>query len=483
MNVHELPQESGPKISNQTVTAGRFGREIEMAKGEKRVIRSDQGVRAARNDTGKPVTFNVEGVPGLRLRVGPSRDGVPGVKSWIVQFTAEGRPSSTGLGCYPAVTLAMAKAEARRIYVLAKAGTSVVQARRDAAVDRALTFETVARDVHAAATARFKNERDVATWLASLATYVFPRIGDRPIARLTRAEVVGTILAVEKTGKKEVARKLWHRCRQVTQIACDRGLIASDPLEAARSPVRKAAVEHRVALPASALPAFLAALPARRFEPATRAYLEVLALTAVRPGELAPARWGEIDLDAAVWRVPARRMKVARETDHVVPLSPRAVACLRDLAAALNVDPVADLGVYVFARVSTRKPPSATALLKAARSVLPGYGEITLHGFRACFRTWAQEAEADPDVAEAVLGHFGSAVSRAYARSAMVARRRALLDLWARHASGEAAADPSPFAPVMAVDPAPSPPSASSPPASPPGGVIDLAAYRGARRA
>ena len=152
-----------------------------------------------------------------------------------------------------------------------------------------------------------------------------------------------------------------------------------------------------------------------------------------RSGETLGAQWREIDLHAATWTVPASRMKTGDAFS--VPLSERAVAILADARRVARKEPTAD--GFVFPGVIPKRPLSNMALAMLMRRM--GV-DATAHGFRTSFRTWCSDVAHVPfEVAEACLSHrVGSAVSRAYARSDMLERRRPVMDEWAAFLPGEA---------------------------------------------
>jgi integrase len=186
--------------------------------------------------------------------------------------------------------------------------------------------------------------------------------------------------------------------------------------------VRK--VEHLAALPYAELPAFLANLRARAAV-ASRA-LEFLVLTAARTGEVIGARWAEIDMVDKAWTVPAGRMKADRE--HRVPLSPRAVAILKEMLAARPGD---DDNAFIFPGPKPGEPLSNMALLMLLRRM--GCGSLTVHGFRATFKTWVSERTSfQNEIAEAALAHvIGDKVEQAYRRTDLFEKRRQLMQRWA----------------------------------------------------
>ncbi len=182
-------------------------------------------------------------------------------------------------------------------------------------------------------------------------------------------------------------------------------------------------VKHHAALPYAEVPAFLMALGGR--EGVAALALRFLILTATRTGEALGARWDEIDLDVATWKIPASRMKAGRE--HRMPLSDEAVALLKALPRA---------GDYVFPGQRLRKPLSNMALLQALRRM--NRGDLTAHGFRSSFRDWAAERTNYPrEVIEASLAHtIGSKVEAAYLRSDLIEKRRGLMAEWGRWCAG-----------------------------------------------
>jgi integrase len=250
------------------------------------------------------------------------------------------------------------------------------------------------------------------------------------------------VLEPIRTTKPETASRVRQRIENVLDFAKVRGYRDGenparwrghlDKLLPARSKVRR--VEHLAALPYPALPAFLANL--RRREAAAARALEFLILTAARTGEVIGARWSEIDLVDKTWTVPAARMKAHRE--HRVPLSPRALAILQEMQPARLTD---DGNAYVFLGPRPGKPLSNMAFLMLLRRM--GLDDLTVHGFRATFKTWASERTSfQNEIVEAALAHvIGDKVEQAYRRGDMFERRRRLMQSWADYCGKPAAAD------------------------------------------
>jgi integrase len=156
--------------------------------------------------------------------------------------------------------------------------------------------------------------------------------------------------------------------------------------------------------------------------------LQFCILTAARPGEVRGATWAEVDQGAKVWTVPAERMKAGKV--HRVPLSDDALAVLR------IVEPLADgIDALLFPSQKPGKPLSNVTLAAVLKRLdVP----VTVHGFRSTFRDWAEEATAFPhEVKEAALAHtIENKVERAYRRTDLFEKRRAMMEAWASHAMG-----------------------------------------------
>jgi integrase len=177
-------------------------------------------------------------------------------------------------------------------------------------------------------------------------------------------------------------------------------------------------------LPANEMPAFLKALCGYDGGERTRMALELLILTAVRPGELRGIRWEEIDLEKRLWRIPGPRMKM--KTEHIVPLSAQA---MRLLEAAQTFS--GNKGLVFRSPFYPGKPLSDGTLNSAL--VRLGYkGKTTAHGFRTLFSTWANESGWNADVIERQLAHQDHDEVRAtYNLAQWLEERKSLMSWWA----------------------------------------------------
>lgn len=363
---------------------------------------------------------------GLWLQIGPT-----GAKSWIFRYQMNGRARQMGLGSVDTFGLKEARERARAARQLVADGVDPIDAkhRKLAAAKaenaKAVTFDEAARRYIEAHQAGWKNQKHGAQWAATLKEYASPTIGALPVALIDTAHVM-TILEPIWATKTETASRVrgrieavldWSKARHYRDgenPARWRGHL--DKLLPARSRVAK--VRHHAALSYADLPAFAARIRANPFVSARA--LEFLVLTAARTGESIGAQWSEIDLDAALWTVPAERMKGGRE--HRVPLCDRAVSILN----ALPRD-----GAFVFPGGRKGKPLSNMAMLQLLRG-MEGCENLTVHGFRSAFRDWvAEQTSFSGEVAEAALAHtIGDKVEAAYRRGDALEKRRELMAAW-----------------------------------------------------
>ena len=347
-----------------------------------------------------------------------------GSKSWIQRIAIGGRRHDIGLGPFPVVGLA----EARR---RAFANRVAIAERRDPLADKRRakvpTFREAAVQTFEANRPRWRNNKTTANWMQGMEKRVFPAIGDMPVDRIGREDVL-RILTPVWTEKPEIARKLRERIRATLRWAQAHGHVENNVAGEAISgalPAMPRIKAHFRALPYQEVAAALETVEASGATLAGKVCFRFLVLTACRSGEARGAMWGEINLDAREWRIPASRMK--GKAEHRVPLSDAAMDVL-DQARTLD-----DGSGLIFPSPARRgRPMSDMALTAVLRRT--GLAERTVvHGFRSAFRDFASERTSAPHaVMELSLAHaVGSAVEQAYARSDLLEKRRALMQRWA----------------------------------------------------
>ena len=358
----------------------------------------------------------------LYLNVAPG-----GSRSWVQRLTINGKRHHVGLGSCSVVNYTLASAKAMRNLVAIHDGRNPIaearEAQRQAKIPTfseamALTFESLR--------SRWSSAKTAAKWRGLLVNYAVPLMAKR-VDAITQQDVLTVLLPVYKTAPDSACR-LRQNVRAVLAHAEAQGFVsrnvAAEAIDGALPTITKAAKRHHDALPHTAAADVFAAVSGDA-NVAASLLLRFIMLTAVRFGEAAGATWGEIDLDAATWIVPAEHMKTGAE--HRVPLSPAAVELLtaaQDIAdGSGNVFPSPYRSGGLVSREVTIK------LLRSATN-LPA----TIHGLRSTFRDWCAETGRNREVAERALAHaIGGEAEQAYFRSDLFEPRAALMASWANY--------------------------------------------------
>ena len=239
---------------------------------------------------------------------------------------------------------------------------------------------------------------------------------------------------MEARGAGDQAGRVLQRVKAIYRWAVTHERIDSNPmLDLVPSEILKPrTVQHRAALPDRELPQFLAKLAAYEGDVHTVQALHFLMLTAARPGEVRGARWAEIDLEAALWVIPADRMKMGHE--HQVPLS------LQALQGLHTMRPLTGEGELVFPSPVYMSRPLSENTFNSALARMGYKFEATAHGFRALFSTIANEKGFNADVIERQLAHKErNKIRAAYHRSTYTADRAKLMQWWADYLDGRKA--------------------------------------------
>jgi integrase len=281
--------------------------------------------------------------------------------------------------------------------------------------------------------AGWKNDKHRGQWAATLTTYADPLIGELSVASIETGHIC-KILEPIWTSKSETASRVRGRIERILDWAAARGYRSGDnparwrghldKLLPPRGKVQR--VRHHPALPWQEVPEFVTRLRANGSLSAKA--LEFTILTASRTGEVMNARWSEINAEAALWTVPAERMKSGRE--HRVPVSRRALALLTEIPRIKGND-------FVFPGSQAKRPLSNMAMLQLLRGMKPKT-ELTVHGFRSSFRDWAGECTSHPrEVIETALAHvIADKTEAAYRRGDALEKRRRLMADWCNYCGG-----------------------------------------------
>lgn len=357
---------------------------------------------------------------GLYLLVAPA-----GSASWVFRYTLRGRKREMGLGSAADFTLAQARERASAQRRLLADGVDPIEARRAAQAQPdapARTWGQAKAEFIAARAGEWRNQAQRAQWEQSLAAY--GPADSLPVAALDTDAVVACLRPEWRTGGKvETMTRVRGRIERIWDAERVRGFVSGENPARWRGhlehllprPAKVAKTAHHAAMPYGALPGFWRDLVDGKTH--SRAALQFAILTAARTAEVTGARWAEFDLQAALWTVPAARMKAGRE--HVVPLVPAAVTLLR---ARQGLD-------APFAM-------SEAAMLQLLQRQMGR--PYTVHGFRSAFRDWcAEETDFPGEVAEMALAHvIADETEAAYRRGNLLTKRRALMEAWAAYLAG-----------------------------------------------
>lgn len=369
---------------------------------------------------------------GMYLQVSPT-----GSKRWFLKYRIAGKEKQLALGSYPAMSLAEAR-RARDAAKLQKAdGVDPIEARKIArlkAINPAGdSFQVVALEWYGKQRPQWSDAHAVRA-LRQFERDLFPWLGSRRMSEITPMELLATLRKIEERGAVETADRGLMLARQAWRYAVATGRaerdIAAD-LKGALTPYRS---KHFAAITDPVqLGGLIRAIRAYKGGVIVRAALQLAPILFTRPGELRGASWSEIDLDAALWTIPAARMKRSKAgkesgDPHLVPLPRQAVEILRGLHGFTGH------GVMVFpGERSHERPMSENAVRVALLSLGCSPETQTWHGFRATARTMlAERLDVDPLVIEAQLAHaVKDANGRAYNRTQYMRQRTEMMQAWA----------------------------------------------------
>jgi integrase len=370
---------------------------------------------------------------GLYLEISPT-----GSKRWFWKYRMASLERRLALGNYPEVSLKQARTMRDEAKALKAEGKDPVQQRKvkklKASNPLGNTFKEIALEWF---------ERQKGKWSSTHATRakrqlerdLFPWIGERRLYEIEPVELLATLRKIEARGAIETADRGLMLCRQIWRYGVATGRVTRDmtaDLKGALTPYT--ATKHFAAITDPIeLGILLRAIDAYKGTPIVRAALKLAPLLFQRPGELRAAAWAEIDLDNALWTIPAIRMKRTKEgklngEPHTVPLSKQVVQILREL------EPYSGHGTMVFPGERNHERPISENSVRTAL-ISMGYtpDKHTWHGFRATARTMlAERLEVDPLIIEAQLAHaVKDANGRAYNRTTYLKQRTGMMQQWA----------------------------------------------------
>jgi integrase len=385
---------------------------------------TDIAIRNARA-AAKPVKLADGG--GLHLLITPA-----GGKLWRLKYRIDGKEKQLAIGAYPAIGLAEARRRRDDARQLVAAGKDPsLEKRRGKArsrIEAANTFNAIAAEY--CAKRKRDGEKGWAPATASRSEYLLGllngSVGQMPITDIEPADLLDAVRKIERKGNLESARRTLQLAGMVFRYAVATARLASDPTRDLRGALTAPKVTHYGAITdASRVGELLRAIDGYEGMGIAKLAMQVAPHVFVRPGELRSAEWSEIDLDAAVWTIPAGKMKTRKP--HTVPLSRQAIALFREAQSFSGASG------YVFPSIRTRARPMSENTINAGLRRL-GYAsdEMTAHGFRAMASTLLNESgKWSPDAIERALAHGDNdKVRAAYHRGAHWKERVEMAQWW-----------------------------------------------------
>lgn len=364
---------------------------------------------------------------GLQLWVMPT-----GGKLWRLAYRFDGKQRKLSIGSYPEIDLRTARTQRDEAKAVLRSGRDPSEQKRLQKIagreSRAVTFELIAAEL----VDKKKREGKAAgtiekfEWLLGFAK---ADLGSRAITEINAAEVLAVLRKVERRGTHESAKRLRSVIGQVFRYAISTARGKDDPTFALRGALTVPTVKRRAAVTsAKDFGGLLRSIADFEGQPTTRAALQLMALLFPRPGEMRFAEWREFDIDAAVWVIPAARMKMGKE--HHIPLPRQALEIL------VGLKEVTGAGKLLFPSLRTVKRPMSENTMNAALRRM-GYSkdEMTPHGFRATASTLLNESGLwHHDAIERALAHVEkNDVRRAYARGEHWEERVRMAKWWSDH--------------------------------------------------
>lgn len=364
-------------------------------------------------------------------------------KSWIFRYTWEGKRASMGLGSYPDLELSAARDMAQKLREGIIVGIHPVTT-REAIKAGNVAATTPAPKVNPKIKEQFancatayieshksgwKNKKHVQQWINTIESYAVPHFGNRHVNQISLKDIKKMLDPIWYK-KPETASRVQGRVERILDWATVQGYRSGDnpcrwknflqeiypAPEQVKLSLNGGEERHFASMPYEEIPDFYREL--RKRSGVGVLALRFTILSAARSGEVFGAIWDEVDLEKKVWIIPPRRMKMKKE--HVVPLTDEMISVLEE---------VPKLNQFVFP--GTKSGKSISNMTMAMQLKKMGYGGFTVHGFRASFRTWAEDNTDYPhSTLERALAHSVQGVEKSYNRGKQLDRRRELMDEW-----------------------------------------------------
>ena len=375
-----------------------------------------------KNSKPKTKSYRIYDERGMYLEVSPA-----GHKYWRLKYRFAGVEKRLALGVYPETSLAQARDkrdEARQILKNGNdPGVIRQEAKIQANISSGMSFETVAREWFEKRKHEWTQDH-ADNVIHRLEVNIFPRLGHRPVSRITAPEVLTVLRVIESRGALHLAGRLKQTCGLIFKFAIATGKAENNPVSNLDRALKSPVVKHHAYVKESDLPKFYKRLVKSDADPQTKLAIRFLILTFVRTTELRAAEWSEFNFDKSEWRIPAERMKM--KVQHIVPLSRQAIEVLRELQNHSGNRQ------HVF---PNRHRPDTYMSENTILFALYGMQykhRATGHGFRSTASTILNENGFAPDVIERQLAHSErNSVRAAYNYAQYLPERRKMMQWYA----------------------------------------------------
>ena len=371
--------------------------------------------------TGKEQTFSDGNCLVLRVRAN-------GTKSWRFKYTVNKKVTKISLGAYPAVTLAEARSVAVNYMQLLAKG---IDPKEYESTKKLEASRKLANTFLAAAELWFERKQPTVTphhaareW-RTLEMYIFPKLKDTPLENITAIDTIEILRPLEADAKHSTIKRICQSLNQIMDYSVNHGFINANPLAKIIKVFTKNTVEHMATIRPEELPDFLTALNgSQTIQNKTKLLILWQLHTMTRSKEAAGTKWADINIEDAVWVIPAEEMK--RRRVHRVPLTPATLAILEQMK------PLSGHHEYVFPSERNEKSHASTYTVNAAIKRSLGYKDkLVAHGLRSVASTALHEKGYDSLLVEACLAHADENETRAaYNRSDYLEQRRPIMSWW-----------------------------------------------------
>ncbi|MGV6989358.1 tyrosine-type recombinase/integrase [Testudinibacter sp. P80/BLE/0925] len=334
------------------------------------------------------------------------------------------------LGAYPEISIAQARQKREEFRILLAQGIDPQIKREQEKLEKQLELANTLQAM--AEKWKAKKLQEVAELTINknyrrLEKHLFPYVANCPISDITAPLMVSALQPLAKQGKSETLHRIIGMLNEILDFAVNGGLLTYNPCTNIRKMFAKHTKTNNPAIHHDEIPQFLNDLQNSNIEPKTRFLVMWQMLTMVRSNEAVCAEWAEIDLEKALWTIPAEKMKKTRHSlknPHIVPLSPQALTILK------KMQPMTGHLKYVFASSLTSGKPMNKETVNTTIKRMGYSGKQTAHGLRRLASTYLNEMGEPRDYVDACLAHHIQGVSGVYNKATYFNQRIGIMNRW-----------------------------------------------------